>query len=400
MAEKKASRSSQVVQKTAANPQAFEQLAAITASSTPGNVEASTIALRDLDLDEKNPRFGRRAGHVGAQSDSLDYIVENFGVDNLLSSLAINGYFDAEPLIVRPAGDRFVVVEGNRRLAACLILSGDERAKNQFSRTQAWRARTKGEWTSDTKVPVRIFTDAEAEDSLLPYLGVRHLVASQPWDSYAKAKWIADVVESGKMSLEEIVEVIGDKNNTVERLLEGYYFVNQVTEAGAYDTKQSVRRGRGSNPEYPFSWVYTLLDNGGVRNWLGIGERKATNRKVLAADRIDDGASTLRYLLGDKKQGRNPAITDSREIGLLGAALGDSEKRSQLRMGKSAREIDFLSKRADELYADFLNQALSFLVEADGLFSTGRLAKEDAVAQISKLSQLKTVVDGLIQKSI
>lgn len=362
---------------------------------------AQLLPLNVLDLDEANPRFGRQAGNIGGQAAALDYIVDVFGVDNLLSSLAINGYFDAEPLIVRPDGKgRFVVVEGNRRLASCLILAGDERAKNQKSRVDAWRNRTHSEWTSDTEVPVRVFSGKNAQQDLLPYLGVRHLVASQPWDSYAKAKWIADVVEKGQLSLTQISEVIGDKNNTIQRLLEGYYFVNQVVEAGEYDTKNSVRRGRGSNPEYPFSWIYTLLDNAGVREWLNLSDRGVANKQVVAKARIPDAGSTLRYLLGDRSQGRNPAIVDSREIGLLANALGDADKRSLLRSGKSAREIDQLSRPAADLFADYLNDAISALKEADGIIASDRIQKAEALKRIEKVSQIKSLVEGLLSKMI
>lgn len=363
--------------------------------------DSRKIPLELLDLDQNNPRFGRQAGKINTQEAALDYIVDSFGVDNLLSSLGINGFFDAEPLIVLPGKDgRWIVAEGNRRLAACLILANDPRAKSQKSRILTWKGRTKTEWTPQTLVPVRVFSEAEAVKELLPYLGVRHLVASQPWDSYAKAKWIADVIENGQMSLADIVEVIGDKNSTIERLLEGYYFVNQVAESGLYDTRESVRRGRGSNPDYPFSWVYTLLDNSGVRDWLQLEERGSTNKTVIAADRLSDAAATMRFLLGDKKLGRNPAIGDSRDIGLLAAALSDEDKRSMLRSGKTAVEIDLLSRPATELFADYLNEAIDAIMRAEGLISADRIKKDDAFKSIEKARQLKSLTAGLLERMI
>lgn len=363
--------------------------------------DSQYLPLNLLDLDESNPRFGRQAGKVESQTAALDYIVDSFGVDNLLSSLGINGYFDAEPLIVQPQkSGRYNVAEGNRRLAACLILANDPRAKNQRNRVENWRGKTKTEWSVNTIVPVRVFSGTDAEKQLLPYLGVRHLVASQPWDSYAKAKWIADVVEKKLMTLAEIVAVIGDKNNTIERLLEGYYFVNQVTDSGQYDTKESVRRGRGSNPDYPFSWVYTLLDSPGVRDWLEISDRKVSSKKVVSAAKMNDAATTLRYLLGDKKLGRNPAIKDSREIGLLASALSDNHKRSLLRAGKSAVEIDLLSRPPIELFTDYLNEAINALSNGETLISTEQIKKDDAFKMVDKVRQLKNLVAVLLEKII
>lgn len=340
---------------------------------------AQKLPLNVLTLDGANPRFGKQAGKFADESAILDYIVDSFGVDTLLPSLAYNGYFDAEPIIVQPDGTgKYRVVEGNRRLSSCLILAGDERAKNQAARSQAWRAKlTNDKWTPETEIPVRIFSDPKEISKLLPYLGVRHIVSSQPWDSYAKAKWIADVISRGEMTPDQISEVTGDKNKTIERLLEGYYFINQLAESGKFNSKQSVRRGRGSNPDFPFSWIYTLLDNYGVRQWLKLGERSRTVACPIETDRVDDAAETIRFLFGDANSGKNPAISDSREIGLLAAALGDPNKRTLLRAGKTAKEIDKLSQPPQDLLADQLNRAYTALSEASALLASNRLTREE-----------------------
>ena len=103
------------------------------------------IRLESLHLDAANARFGRAGGGDWEEADVLDHIVKTFGVDDVLSSIAINGYISAEPLVVRreTSPDAFTVVEGNRRLAACLIITGDSRAIRQKTRTkqyhQVWR---------------------------------------------------------------------------------------------------------------------------------------------------------------------------------------------------------------------------------------------------------------------
>src|SRR5687767_6135272 len=85
---------------------------------------AKLIALSNLDLDSRNPRFGGVTSGEASQKDILAHIVENFTVNDVISSLSVNGYFRAEPLVGRRIDktDRYVIVEGNRRLTACLIL--------------------------------------------------------------------------------------------------------------------------------------------------------------------------------------------------------------------------------------------------------------------------------------
>lgn len=366
-------------------------------NAEPSGGKKGTLPLNQLELDGANPRFGKQAGKFSDQPAVLDYIVDNFGVDTLLSSLAYNGYFDAEPIIVKPYGDgKFQVVEGNRRLSACLILAGDQRARNQASRTNAWKGKTKEKtWSENTEIPVRIFSDEAEIAKLLPYLGVRHIVSSQPWDSYAKAKWIADVVARGAMTLEQISEVTGDKNKTIERLLEGYYFINQLIDTGKFIPKQSVRRGRGSNPDFPFSWVYTLLDNTGVRQWLKLGERSRTVACPIETDHVDDAADTVRFLFGDANTGKNPSIGDSREIGLLASALGDANKRALLREGKTAKEIDTLSRPAQDQLADQLNRARAALGEASTLLAGNKLTRDEMRAMQSKAEEVMGIAESV-----
>jgi hypothetical protein len=189
------------------------------------------IALSGLCLDAENPRFGGSAVATLEQADVLDHIVNTFGVDDVLSSIAINGYIPAEPIVCRrdAGSDVAIVVEGNRRLAACLIISGDQRAARQKARTQQY-AKIWVEHGSKSidPLPAIVFDGADRKQALLSYLGVRHIASAQPWDSYAKAAWVARVVEENALPLGDVALMIGDKHQTVKRLLEGYYFINQT----------------------------------------------------------------------------------------------------------------------------------------------------------------------------
>lgn len=313
------------------------------------------IAIEDLRLDLENPRFGESADNFTSQNEVVDWIVEQFGIDDVISSLAINGYFNAEPLIVEPAtGGKFVVKEGNRRLAACLILAKDNRAKKHWKKAESFHRRGHAaDWSPKKQLPVIKFAAGDGH-ALLSYLGVRHIVSSQPWDSYAKATWISHVIASGTLNLDQIAEVTGDKNKTIARLLEGYHFVRQLVAAGHFDPKNSTRKGRGSNVDFPFSWVYTLLGYGPVREWLALGDSQAIN-KPIADDKLDDASLTLRAMFGDKSRSLSAAIVDSRQIGDLAVALGNSTKRNLLRAGYSIEGIEEESKPvADRISAQLI----------------------------------------------
>lgn len=328
------------------------------------------IAIERLQLDVRNPRFGETAAGFTSQNDVVDWIVEQFGVDDVISSLAINGYFDAEPLIVEQihGTQDYVVKEGNRRLAACLILAKDPRAKNHWRKAENFHRRNQAiDWSPKKKLPAIKFGDGESQ-ALLSYLGVRHIVSSQPWDSYAKATWISEVIASGTLTLEQIAEVTGDKNRTIARLLEGYNFVKQLQAGGQFDPKSSTRKGRGSNVDYPFSWVYTLLGYGPVREWLSLGT-VGDPIAPIPADKVDEASLSLKAMFGDKTRSIESAISDSRQIGQLAVALGNSTKRSLLRAGYSVDRIEQESKPASDRVSEQLIIARDSLRSANALLS-------------------------------
>lgn len=307
--------------------------------------------LKKLLLDAKNPRFGFVKTTEASQADILDKIVDTFGVDDLLSSLAVNGYFEAEPMVCRKLAKDpsfAVVAEGNRRLAACLIIAGDPRASRQARRTTEYRAlwEKHGEKQLDP-APVIFFGDQEQAE-LLSYLGVRHISSAKQWDSYAKAAWVAQLAETSALELDDIALMIGDNYNTIKRMLQGYYFVNQLVEAGEFRPEDSQRKGRGSITEYPFSWIYTLLGYSATRDFLGLDVDAPIKKDPLPKPALSKGGVMMRAMFGDKSKGKSSLIDDSRDLGELASVLADPEKLSLLEAGRSLKEIRRTTQPIDE----------------------------------------------------
>lgn len=334
--------------------------------------------IRELLLDNDNPRLGISAGDFSSQSDILDYIVAFHGIDDVLSSIAVNGYFEAEPLVGQIRDSQITVKEGNRRLAACLIILGDERATNQKSKTEYYQNLWKTSGSKNIEeVPVII---ADDEYDLLAYLGVRHISSARPWDSYAKARWVANILDAEDLSIEKISDMIGDRHQTVRKTLEGYYFVNQLKNVGLFDPSNSVRKGRGSNPEYPFSWVYTALGLAGIRKWVGLSELSAEIEKApIQEGNLESAAKLMEFLFGNSSVPRNPAITDSREIGDLSKIVDSPELRLQLERGRSVSDLKKFLVKPSERVIRGLVDVKDILEDISLLFDKDMINSRDAV---------------------
>lgn len=349
--------------------------------------QSKLLPLSQLLLDKENPRFGLSSPEV-SQADILDRIVEKFGVDDVLSSLAVNGYFEAEPIVCRheKGAKSYIVAEGNRRLAACLILTDDDRASRQKLRRDQffpiWEEHGKKQIDP---VPCIIFEESENKNALLSYLGVRHISSAQPWDSYAKAAWVARVVENANLKVADVALMIGDQHRTIARLLEGYYFINQLIEAGEFRPEDSQRKGRGSVTEYPFSWVYTLLGYNAARSYLRLPSDGVV-KNPIGPENLKRGKLVARAMFGDRSKGQSAAISDSRELGDLASALASPEKISLLEQGLSITDIQRITKPLDER----LRSGLAEVREIQSGLTRGLSEQEVPAATAEPLVDLAT----------
>ena len=133
--------------------------------------EIRLIATEKLRFDQQNPRFYRLN-----DASSVDAIVEEMlddeSAQDLMLSIGSKGYFPGEPLLVTPDGNgTFIVVEGNRRLAATKLLNGQLEPPQRRS-ASVQRLREASATAPPTELPCIVY--AERRD-VLRYLGYRHI---------------------------------------------------------------------------------------------------------------------------------------------------------------------------------------------------------------------------------
>ena len=349
------------------------------------------INIEDLELDVENPRFGEDSSSSDTQVDVLNNIVKNYGVTDVISSIAVNGYFSAEPMVVRKNNNKkFTVMEGNRRLAACLILKNDDRARDQVNLHQQYIDKYNSHGCPKIDpVPAIVFEDDDGVDkkSLISYLGVRHIVSTKDWDSYAKAAWISRTIKEGDMSVSDISTMIGDRNSTIKRLLSGYNFIKQMESAGKYNKDDSVKKGRGSNTSYPFSWVYTLLSYKSIQDFVGLSDNP-TDPNPIDEKKLDNAKLLMTAMFGNKNKGQNSQVKDSRNLGVLAEIVASPEKVILLKQGKDVEDINDLTQPIGDRLTSLMLEIRSKLDEC--LTRVGRedLPMQDAIQLNIYLEQL------------
>ncbi len=278
------------------------------------------IKIDQLHLDSENPRLPEEK-QGKPEHEILSTLYQDFFLDELADSMSRNGYFDEEPLVAIPQKlpkklrtshphspefeafvnkktTEFTVVEGNRRLAtAKLLLDASQREK---FRIKNWPIVSK-EVADDLRVlPVILY---RTRDEIVPYLGVRHIVGIQKWDSYAKARYIAMMVEQGG-SVNVVGELIGDKQGLNRNYL-CYRLLEQVSEEFDLDL---------AKPKEDFSLLLLAIGQGNIKQFLGLPKRtKDINLdEPVLRERLGDLKSLLSWIFGDGKY--LPVIKESRDI--------------------------------------------------------------------------------------
>lgn len=357
-------------------------------------------AISELLLDYSNPRFGELERDV-EQSQLVDLIIEKFGIEDVVSSLAMNGFFAAEPLVcVRRKDGTLIVKEGNRRLCACIVLAGDPRAVRQPNLS----SRFQKVWNDNGKpaiepVPVLIFDeDGPAADTMLSYLGVRHIAAAQPWDSYAKASWVAKITDETGMPVSKITEMIGDQHSTVVRLLEGYRFIRQLIDQGEFRPVDSQRKGRGSVSEYPFSWVYTILGYKATRDFCGLNEKVSERQNPIPDDKLTNAATVVQTMFGNRSSGRSAAVVDSRQLSELAKAFADPEKVALLKSGKDLVTVLDITKPIETKLEENLSQVRSMLSDLVSTVSETPPALETAKQHLGTSVKVRSLAADLAKR--
>ncbi len=122
--------------------------------------------MASLHLDPKNPRLGRETTGR-APREIIHYLFEHDKALDVARSIVANGYFPNEPLLATREGNRWIVVEGNRRLAALKALREPGLLDGTTQRNVECLASRLEDRDSIARVPVTIAPSRRATDKLV-----------------------------------------------------------------------------------------------------------------------------------------------------------------------------------------------------------------------------------------
>ena len=358
--------------------------------------KTTNIDVDRLRLDRKNPRLVDSDGSM-TEEQIISSLYKTEELDELLYSMATNGYMNIEPLVVclEDSDDRLVVIEGNRRLAAIMLL----RDKNLSKKVEATGCPKinipdidRKNLDSLSRVSVH---HVKAREDAKEFIGFKHINGPAKWDSYAKAKFAAEWHETKKFSLDEIARKIGDRHDTVKRMVTAIYILKQAEKERVYFISDRM------SEKFNFSHFYTAISRTDYMNYLGIGKSWAgvkPNHKLVPKDKLECLGFVLVWMFGSKEKGKKPLVrTQNPDIKRLGEVLENKNALRILHSDENLDEAHMGTKSSEDNLFDSLRKAQRHLAIAatnlDGYDGKDggllRLAKNVANAAKAVVRQLK-----------
>jgi len=230
------------------------------------------IPLENIFLDPNNPRFvgvnwdyvsDEEIDKASVQETTLRRLVQYFAIDKLRMNMEVNGYLPIDRVVVREfATDKYVVLEGNRRIAAAKRIS-----------TVALDGSTVSQDVVDSlrEIPCLQYTGTNSEAAWI-FQGLRHITGFSDWSAFNKAKLLVEQMEEEELTLTEVGKRFGLTPHGAGQWVRGYYAFKQAREDSDYINEVDER-------SYPYFQELFSRSSAAVRDWLewNEGERKFDN---------------------------------------------------------------------------------------------------------------------------
>jgi hypothetical protein len=333
---------------------------------SPDDLKVGTsgeVPVEWLTFDPKNPRFV--PGNQPSFSERADVIRTLYAeaeLRELIQSIAANGYIGIEPMIVMLEADKFVVLEGNRRLAAVLCLRDHTLAADAQISVPEMSSEAKR--TLDKINVYRV----EKRDDAQEIIGFKHINGPRPWDAFAKARFAANWLDQEEkkgdsgLSLREIAERMGDRHNTLRRMVTAIRVLDQAERDQVWSVDDRTTK------RLAFSHLYTGLSYGEVTRYLGVdsgGVSLDPPRDPVPVDRFDETRNLLSWLYGDRRANEDTVIvTQAKSLQKLKSVLASRVATEHLVVSRDLDKAFTTAQPTTKLFLDNLYVARDRLDEA------------------------------------
>jgi len=303
----------------------------------PKSGAVELIGVAQLQLDRDNPRLPEQM--LGkSEEELLRFALEEMLLEELALSFLENGYFSSEPMsVLRPQkkGGPYIVLEGNRRLAALRFLRRD-RVPNNLE-LELDREPTREQLKRLDKVSCHVVSDRAEVDAMI---GFRHIGGLRKWESEAKARFIYKRVQAlVSKDIPDPFKELGRRIGSNAQGVRNHYIALAIAHWAREECSDKLRpRISQLTRSGRFGVWQRALNSGEIRAFIGFkggtSYIEVTNSLAgLKKTKLFEVIMDLTVANGENR----PLVRDSRYLTDYGRILSDPGAKKLLR---ETRDID------------------------------------------------------------
>lgn len=345
------------------------------------------LEVSSLEFDEENPRLPTSV-KGGDEDQILEYLATKTRIENLISSIGENGFFPGEAIVVVPRDDKYVVIEGNRRLAALRLLLNPSLAPRPSIARAAEEAENK-----PTKVRAYV---VESRDDTLQYLGFRHISGVQRWDPLAKARYLEALFERVTGNAQErytaVAREIGSNGATVRRNLDALAAYRIVEGYEFYEISEI------DEETFHFGTFYTAISDSNIANFVGVRSNGRPRHPIEDATVVNEEhlEELVRWMFERDARG-NTRLIESRNISKLGTVVKDPESLKALRSNQTLEAAYLLTPHGRDDFMRHINEAIQELKQANANLHAVPRDDRDAKDRVEEVSRVLLVTSEWLE---
>lgn len=307
------------------------------------------IQVEKLDFDPDNPRFPPDIA-AGPTANLIERFVRDERLLELVESIGNQGFFGGEPLLVVKDGARYTVLEGNRRLAALKLLSGEIAPPS--GRISIEDAIEKADF-KPSQAACLLFDD---RSEILRYLGFRHITGIKAWSALQKARYIKRLRNahyshlSYEDSLRALARETGSRGAYIGQVLAALALYEKAEESNFFGLSMGAE-------DVDFSILSTSLSYSNIVDFLGLQSRMDADQKKIKKKNLE----RMFFWNFVKDDSRRSIVKDSRNLKKLAAIVASRDAVKELNASGRIDQAFSMSKGPAVALLEALTQAANRL---------------------------------------
>lgn len=268
------------------------------------------------------------------QQRTINFILGNKqeGVKDLISSFTANGFLDIDQIQVKAIGDKYLVLEGNRRTATLKYLW------EEFKKGSDVGILTENSFKSINLVEI---LDEDPVQHLIS-MGLHHISGKKRWNAVNEAQLISDLIYKYTLTEDEVCNKLGITKYLLRRSVRTLSLIEQYKESDYGDQFEAEM----------YTIFQTAISSPDMRVWLGWNDDDYWAEDIRNVERFFSWISQTEEIEenDDRKDKiiKEPIITQYRQLTDVVKFINDNSALDNMEKSRSISEAFAFSKSVGE----------------------------------------------------